>query len=288
MVKRLQIEAELRQSQKLEAVGRLASGVAHEINTPVQFVSDSIHFVGDAVRDLFGVLEKLGVVQRSVLAGTPSRDAAVEAAEAADAAELPYLAENVPKAVERALDGLGRVATIVRSMKDFAHPDQKDMTTVNLNQAVQSTLTVATHEYKYVADLETDFGVLPPVRCYAGDLNQVVLNIVVNAAHAIGDVTKGTDSRGRIHVRTYQDGDDVVVSIGDTGGGIPEDVRGHVFDPFFTTTEVGKGTGQGLFIARSVVVEKHGGLLSFETEMGKGTTFFIRLPIGGRNAAGMS
>jgi signal transduction histidine kinase len=217
--------------------------------------------------------------------GSAGADAVRDADEAARAADLPYLVENVPKAFDRALDGLERVATIVRSMKEFAHPDSREMAPVDLNRAVAATLSVANNEYKYVAELETDYGEIPPVTCHVGDVNQVVLNILVNAAHAIGDVVGGTDRKGRIHVRTRQEGDAVVVSISDTGPGIPEAVREHIFDPFFTTKEVGKGTGQGLAIARSVVVEKHGGHLEFDTEAGKGTTFHIRLPIAGKSGA---
>jgi two-component system, NtrC family, sensor kinase len=184
--------------------------------------------------------------------------------------------------VERSLDGLKRVATIVKSMKEFAHPDTAEMITVDLNHAIQSTLVIARNEYKYVADVETSFGALPPVVCYAGEINQAVLNIVVNAAHAIEDVVKGTQKRGSISVKTSIEGELVVVAIGDTGGGIPVAIRDRIFDPFFTTKEVGKGTGQGLAIARSVVVEKHGGELSLVSEVGKGTTFYIRLPYRGR------
>jgi PAS domain S-box-containing protein len=273
------LEFELHQAQKLEAVGRLAAGVAHEINTPIQFVTDSVHFLRDATADLIRVVEALQTVRRAVAQKTALEAAMSEAAEAESAAELPYLFENMPKALERSLEGLGRVTTIVRSMKVFAHPDSKEMTTVDLNQAIESTLTIARSEYKYVAELETDFGELPAVSCHAGEVNQAFLNIVVNAAHAIGDVVRGTDQKGRIVVRTRCDRDHVVISIADTGGGIPENARERIFDPFFTTKEVGKGTGQGLAISRSVV-DRHGGELTFETEMGKGTTFTIRLPVG--------
>jgi signal transduction histidine kinase len=180
--------------------------------------------------------------------------------------------------LERSVDGLSRVAELVRSMKEFAHPDQKEMVPVDLNRTVQSTLTVARNEYKYVAEVETEFGEIPQVACHAGEIGQVVLNLLVNAAHAIEDAVKGTGTKGRITVRTRQDGDGVVISISDTGAGIPEAVRNRVFDPFFTTKEVGRGTGQGLAIARNIVTQKHGGALSFETETGKGTTFLIRLP----------
>jgi signal transduction histidine kinase len=280
------LEFDLQQAQKLESVGRLASGIAHEINTPVQFVSDSVHFVRDAVGDMAGLIEKYQAVRRAVLDGTPAADAAAAAGEAEDEADLSYLLENVPKALERSLDGLQRVATIVRSMKQFAHPDQRERTTANINEAVMSTLTIARNEYKYVADVRTELDELPPVPCYVGDLNQAVLNLVVNAAHAIADVVQGTETRGEIVVRTWQEDGHACISIRDTGGGIPAHVRDRVFEPFFTTKEVGKGTGQGLAIARSVVVDKHGGQLTFESEIGRGTTFVIRIPIAAPGARG--
>jgi two-component system, NtrC family, sensor kinase len=280
------LESERRQAQKLESVGRLAAGVAHEINTPVQFVSDSVSFVRSGFGDLKALLGEYDALRSAVLTGRADARMAEAVARAEEAADLTYLLENVPKALERALEGLTRVATIVRSMKEFAHPDQKEMAPVDLNQAIRSTLTIARNEYKYVAELETDLAEIPHVTCLGGEVNQVVLNIVVNAAHAIGDAIEGTEAKGLITVRTRLDGENVLVSISDTGGGIPEHVREHVFDPFFTTKEVGKGTGQGLAIARSVVVEKHGGELWFETELGKGTTFFIRLPIRGKAQRG--
>jgi len=282
MKARLQVETDLRQAHKLESVGRLAAGVAHEINTPVQFVSDSVHFLRDATTDLMTTLGHLREVEASVLSGTPSMEAAEAASYAAEAADLPYLMEHMPKAIDRALDGLERVATIVRSMKEFAHPDAVEMAPVDLNRAIESTLVIARNEYKYVADVETAFAVLPPVRCHAGDINQAVLNIVVNAAHAIADVVAGTSDRGRITVQTALDGDDtVVVTIADTGGGIPEEIRDRVFDPFFTTKEVGRGTGQGLAIARAIVVDRHRGELTIDSTVGRGTTCHIRLPLHG-------
>jgi signal transduction histidine kinase/uncharacterized membrane protein affecting hemolysin expression len=284
------LESELAQAQKLESVGRLAAGVAHEINTPVQFVSDSVSFVREAMDDLSEIVDKYREL-RSAAEKDPAHTAADVAAaakaaeEAEDDADLDYILENAPVALDRARDGLGRVAAIVRSMKEFAHPDRKEMTASNINQAVQSTLVIASNEYKYVAEVEVDLGDVPLVNCYAGEINQVVLNLIVNAAHTIGDVVKGTDKKGKIRVATRVLGDQVEISIGDTGKGIPVDVRARIFDPFFTTKEVGKGTGQGLAIARSVVVDKHGGTLHFETELGVGTTFFIRLPINGPSAA---
>ena len=281
MRRREHVELALRQAQKLESVGRLASGIAHEINTPIQYVGDNIHFVLNAMKDLTGLIEKYRIVQRSVLEGKPSLEAAARAKEAEDAADLPFLCEDVPKALESSLEGLGRVSAIVRSMKDFAHPDQKEKESVDLNAAILSTLTIACSEYKYVAEAVTDLGELPLVICHGGDLNQAILNLIVNGAHAIADVVEGTDTKGLITVRTRNLRDSVLISISDTGSGIKPEIRDHIFDPFFTTKEVGRGTGQGLAIAWSVVVEKHGGELTFETEVGEGTTFFIRLPIGG-------
>jgi signal transduction histidine kinase len=277
-----QLELELRQAQKLESVGRLAAGVAHEINTPVQFVSDSIHFVREAMNDLVNVAEKYRVACEAALEGIFVAECAAMARRAEDEADMPYLLENLPKALDRALEGLGRVTTIVRSMKEFAHPDQKEMAFADVNQAIRSTTVIAKNEYKYVADMELELGELPPVKCHLGDLNQVVLNIIVNGAHAIADAVKDTENRGRLCVRTQQEGEMIVIAISDTGGGIPPEVQDRIFDPFFTTKEVGRGTGQGLAIARTVC-EKHGGQLTFETLAGRGTTFFIRLPIDGHD-----
>jgi signal transduction histidine kinase len=279
------LESELAQAQKLESVGRLAAGVAHEINTPVQFVSDSVSFVREAMNDLTDIVDKYRDLRTATLSGAGVAAAVKAAEDAEDNADLDYILENAPVALDRARDGLGRVAAIVRSMKEFAHPDRKEMAQVDLNQAIQSTLVIATNEYKYVAEIETGFADLPPINCFAGEINQVVLNLIVNAAHAIGDVVKGTSNKGKITVATRVQDEFVEIAVADTGKGIPVEARARIFDPFFTTKEVGKGTGQGLAIARSVIVDKHGGTLTFETEIGKGTTFFIRLPIHGPNAS---
>jgi signal transduction histidine kinase len=279
------LEHELAQAQKLESVGRLAAGVAHEINTPVQFVSDSVHFVREAMDDLAAIVDKYRELRTATESGTDVAAAAKAAEKAEDDADLDYILENAPVALDRARDGLGRVAAIVRSMKEFAHPDRKEMAQADINQAIASTLVMASNEYKYVADVETEFAELPPVNCFAGEVNQVVLNLIVNAAHAIGDVVKGTGSKGKIRIVTRLLDDSIEIAIADTGKGIPVEVRSRIFDPFFTTKEVGKGTGQGLAIARTVIVEKHGGTLHFDTELGRGTTFYIRLPIAGPAAA---
>jgi signal transduction histidine kinase len=273
------MEIELRKAKKLEAVGRLAAGIAHEINTPTQFVNDSIHFVRGAMGDLQRLIQRYQEICQVVARGGPAAEASGALAEAEEEADLPYLMQEIPGALDRAIEGLARVSTIVRSMKEFAHPGQEEIAAVDLNRAISTTLTIARNEYKYVADLETCFGDLPPVPCYAGEFNQAILNIVINAAHAVGDVVGKTGAKGRITVRTEREGDFALVSISDTGAGIPPAIRDRIFDPFFTTKEVGRGTGQGLPIARSVIVDKHGGQLTFETEVGKGTRFLVRLPL---------
>jgi len=268
-----QLQIELHQAQKLEAVGRLAAGIAHEINTPVQFIGDNSRFLAEA----FAAHEEL--LRRYREASRPEAQEALRLAE--EELELGYLAEQVPKTFARTEEGVKRIATIVRAMKEFAHPDRGDMIAADLNRGIQATLEVARNEYKYVADVETDLGELPPVLCHAGDLNQVVLNVVVNAAHAIADAVKGTQGRGVIRVTTRREGGEAVVAISDTGGGIPETIRNKIFDPFFTTKEVGRGTGQGLAVARAIV-SRHRGSIGFECRPGRGTTFTIRIPIEGK------
>jgi two-component system NtrC family sensor kinase len=251
-------------SDRLESIGRLAAGVAHEINTPIQYLSDSVSFIRDGVKELLEYIDAL----RASMPQPPEPDENVE-----------DLRKEMPPALLLVADGLTRIAEIVRSMKDFAHADQNEMCEVDLNRTIASTLVIARSEYKPVAEVETSFGQIPPITCHAGQINQVVLNIVVNAAHAIADKVQRTGAIGKITVGTRVEGSHVVIAIGDTGGGIPEAIRSNVFDPFFTTKEVGRGTGQGLSIARAVIVKGHGGELDFTTEMGKGTTFFIRLPL---------
>jgi PAS domain S-box-containing protein len=275
-------EMELRHAQKLESVGRLASGIAHEINTPIQFVGDNTRFLQDSFAGLQTLLSKYQELRDAAASGAASPELLAEVRRVEEASDCAYLLEEIPKALTQTLDGVTRVATIVRAMKDFAHPESKEKAATDLNKALLSTLTVARNELKYVADVETDLGELPLVVCNISDLNQVFLNLLVNAAHAIGEVVKGTGEKGKIRVRTVAEGKTVLITITDTGCGIPEGIRSKVFDPFFTTKEVGRGTGQGLAIARSVVVERHKGTLTFESEVGKGTTFYVRLPVNSR------
>ncbi len=276
------IDAELRLAQKLEAVGQLAAGIAHELNTPIQYVGDTLQFLESSVAQI----RAYGLVAAAVtdeLARQPGCEAPVaRLREAAEEADLEYLFPRLPEAFARATEGVERVGALVRAVKEFAHPDELEVVPSDLNRAVETTLTVAKNEYKYVARVRTELGAVPPVTCHLGQITQVLVNLVVNAAHAIADARRAEP--GEIVVRTVRDGSDVVISVEDDGVGIPPEVQPRIFDPFFTTKEVGRGTGQGLAIAHAVV-ERHGGALTFSTELGRGTTFLLRLPIGGAVAA---
>ena len=273
------LEVQLRHAQKMEAIGQLAAGIAHEINTPVQYINDNLKFLEEAFQDLGEVFSKEGAfVQRAFVDSFLSSEAR-SLAEWVEAKDTGYLLEEVPKALQQSKEGVRRVATIIQAMKVFSHPGTEGRSAVDLNQALENTVLVARNEWKYVAELELDLDPdLPKAEVFPGEINQAFLNLIVNAAHAIEEVVAPSGTKGLIRIRTRRDGDWVEVRIQDTGCGIPEDIRSRIFDPFFTTKSVGKGTGQGLSIVHSVVV-KHGGTVSFETEDGKGTTFIVRLPV---------
>lgn len=276
------LESQLRHAQKLESIGQLAAGIAHEINTPTQYVGDNTRFIRDAFADINNVLEKYDELLNAVKKGKLDTELILKVEEEKEISDLEYLTAELPKAIQQSLEGVSRIARIVQSMKDFAHPGSTEMKAVDLNRAIESTITVARNEWKYVADLETELDEsLPLVPCFLSEFNQVVLNMVINASHSIGDVVgDGSQGKGKIKITTTKVNDDwAEVRISDTGAGIPAAIQNKVFDPFFTTKDVGKGTGQGLAISHTVVVDKHNGKLSFETEEGKGTTFIIQLPL---------
>jgi PAS domain S-box-containing protein len=285
------LERQLAQAQKLESIGQLAAGIAHEINTPTQYIGDNVRFLDDAFRDLSRVWVKCNQLCRTVDEGGvpegPQAEVVEDVVTAFKQADLEFLVEEIPKAIGQSLEGVERVARIVRSMKVFSHPGSEEMQAIDLNQAIRSTLTVSRNEWKYVAEAVTDLAPnLPMVTCLPAECNQVLLNLVINAAHAISEkLGEGSTEKGIIRISTRRDEDHVEIRLEDTGTGIAPQFRAKVFDPFFTTKALGRGTGQGLAIAYSVVVEKHGGTIHFETEVGKGTTFIIRLPINQRQAS---
>lgn len=275
------LESQLVQAQKLEAIGQLAAGIAHEINTPIQYVGDNTRFFKDAFRDLNLLLQKYEELHQAVHSGTGTDGLMEEIQTLCQKVDPDYLVKEIPKAIQQTLEGVDRVANIVRAMKEFSHPGIKEKSAVNLNRAIENTITVARNEWKYVAEMETDLDPsLPPIPCFPGEVNQVFLNMIINAAHAIADALGSPSTgKGKITIRTRHDDRFAEVRIRDTGTGIPPEIQTRIFDPFFTTKQVGKGTGQGLAIAHSVIVKKHGGTIHFQTEVGQGTTFIIRLPL---------
>ena len=275
------LDDQLRSAQKMEAIGHLAAGVAHEINTPIQYIGDNTTFLKDSWNQIADVLSAAQRLRDEAAKGPVSAAAISSFDVCQKQADVEYLAQEVPRAIDQTLDGVQRVAKIVGAMKEFSHPGSQEKRAVDLNRAIETTVTVSRNEWKYVADVRTHLDPkLPLVPCLVGEVNQVLLNLLVNAAHAISDVVqKKEGTRGVITISTRSDDDSVEISIADTGTGIPENVRDKVFDPFFTTKELGKGTGQGLMLAHAVVVKKHGGRIWFDTEVGKGTTFYIRLPL---------
>jgi PAS domain S-box-containing protein len=281
ITERKNIEQQLMHSQKLEAIGELAAGIAHEINTPTQFISDNTFFIQDAFSKIIILLNKYTQLQEMNKAGLLKPELINELDDMIKDINLGYLVEEIPVAIEETQNGLRRVTEIVKSIKTFSHPDTKEKVSVDINKMIMSTVTVSKNEWKYVAEMETNFDDdMPPVPCYPGEFNQVVLNLIINAAHTIGEASgNGNKNMGKISISTRHDGDWAEIRISDTGTGIPEKIRSRIFEPFFTTKEVGKGTGQGLSITHSVVVKKHNGQITFDTVTGKGTTFIIRLPI---------
>lgn len=278
---RQRMELQLRQSQKLESIGQLAAGIAHEINTPTQYVGDNTRFVRDSFAAVAKVLDSHEALLDAARAGAVTPELVARTEQIFMTSDLAYLREQIPQALTETLEGVSRVSKIVHAMKEFSHPGGKEKTPADLNKAIESTVTVTNNEWKYVADMKLELDpALPFVPCFLGEFNQTILNLIVNAAHAIGDVVKKTPgARGLITIQTKCDGDHVQIRVTDTGTGIPVAARPKIFEPFFTTKEVGKGTGQGLAMVYGSVVSRHGGTVTFETEIGRGTTFIICLPV---------
>jgi PAS domain S-box-containing protein len=278
---RIKFEAQLHQSQKMEAIGQLAAGIAHEINTPAQFVGDNTRFLQDAFSDLVAACNLYKDSINAAQDGPLSAEHIEKVEAQIEELDIAYLEEEVPLAIEQTLKGVDRITHIVQAMKIFAHPGGDEKEPIDINKEIEKTITITRNEWKYVASLKTDFDTaLPTVPCHRAEFNQVILNLIVNAAHAIGDANADNSSeKGTIAIRTSQSENRAEIRISDTGAGIPEHIRHRIFDLFFTTKEPGRGTGQGLAIAHSVIVDKHDGSIDIETEENEGTTFVIRLPI---------
>ena len=275
------LESQLRQAQKLEAIGQLAAGIAHEINTPIQFIGDNTKFLEKCYADVGQMIRLCLRVREESAAGAPSSDTIAELNRVTESGDFSHLVGEIIHAITDSLEGVRRVAKIVQAMKEFSHPSTVDKYAIDINRAIETTITVARNEWKYVAEMRTDLDyTLPSVPCLAGEFNQVILNLLINAAHSIADVVgDSADHKGTITVTTKRDGEWVEIRIQDTGKGIPDEIRTRVFEPFFTTKGLGKGTGQGLALAHTVIVKNHGGKIWFDGEVGKGTTFFVRLPL---------
>jgi PAS domain S-box-containing protein len=281
MRERERIAIELRLAQKLESVGRLAAGIAHEINTPIQYVGDSAYFLKSAVADLQQLTEVYRGAVEALFRGESPQLVRANLTQIDALVDKQFIDVEIPQAFARTLEGVERVTSIVRAMKEFAHPDAQEQSPADINHAIETTLLVARNEYKYHARVDTELRELPAVVCNVNELNQVFLNLIVNAAHAIESAGRDASS-GLIQIRTNAVEESVEIIIEDNGCGIPQENLDRVFDPFFTTKEIGKGTGQGLAIARSIVVEKHAGTIAVDSAVGNGTKMTLRLPTAGR------
>lgn len=276
VTQRRKIQQQLVQLQNLQSIGQLASGIAHELNTPIQYINDNLHFLQSAFADLCKLIQQ----NKELLCTFGDSEMNALYDHALETLDVEFLVEEVPAAIGQSIEGSDRVSAIVRAMKEFVHPAETSMVPVDLNRVVEHSLTVARHEWKYVADVESQLDMaLPMVQCQGNEMHQVILNLIVNAAHAVSNTIGDGQEKGKITITTRNAIDHAEIRITDTGGGIPEEIRDRIFDPFFTTKGIGKGTGQGLALAHAAVVQTHRGTIDFESELGVGTTFIVRLPM---------
>ena len=282
LTERLRMEQDMRQAHRFEAVGQLAAGVAHEINTPMQYIGDNTSFLRTTVERLLGVVESFETLIGDCEAGSVTLSQVQECKKKLSSAKIPFLKKQAPVAIEQSLQGIAHVSSIIQGLKEFSHPGGEEKVTVDLNHVAKTAATVTRNEWRYhsTLDLIPKEG-LPVILGHPQELGQMLINLIVNAAHAIESAhgAKEGPPQGRIVISTEEINGFVELQIKDNGAGIPEAIKNRVMDPFFTTKEVGKGTGQGLALAHNVVVEKHRGQLFFESEEGRGTTFFVRLPL---------
>ncbi len=272
--------------QKFDSIGVLAAGVAHELNTPTQYVTDNVGFLERGLAALLQVIDT--ALQTAERVRTEGRADLVRELDAVvERARLDYLRKQIPRAVEQSLEGLEHVASIVRAMKEFSHPEIGTREHVNLGELIDTTVTLARNEWKYVAEVVTDIDpALPLVPCLRQQLSQAILNLIVNAAHAVKQrsAAEGRD-KGHIVIGAQLRGVEVEIRVTDDGTGIAPEIRSRIFDPFFTTKPVGQGTGQGLALVFATIVKKHHGQVRVESQVGRGTAMILQIPLASPAAA---
>ena len=278
VTEKIRIENQLALSQKMESVGQLAAGIAHEINSPMQFVGDNTYFLKDAFENIFNFIN---AVNNSIEENLEYKNLKNQIVKFKEEFDIEYLLNEIPISIDRTQTGIDRVSKIVLAMKNFAHPSGKQKMYSNINHGIEVTITISKNEWKYVSDLETDLDDnLPNVLCIIDEINQVILNMIINAAHSIEEkLGKNPIEKGKIHISTRKNENKVQIRIKDSGKGISKENLARIFDPFFTTKPVGRGTGQGLAIAHDIIVNKHNGAIEVESEVGDGAVFIITLPI---------
>jgi len=264
----------------LTSLGELSAKITHKINTLIQFIASNISFIQEAFNSILEPVKMYGSLIERLQQSEEFTELLTEIAEQEDKTDIDYFGDEVPKALSQTSDGVERVSQLVGGLKGFAHStDSTEKASVNINEIINNTLIVCKNAYKYVAEIDLDLGDVPAVPLHHGDMRQVILDLIVNAAQAVEDAKGSNDSLGKISISTRFKDNELVITVSDSGGGIPEDVASRIFDPFFTTKEVGRGSGQGLAITRNIIHDKHGGRLSFQTEVGVGTSFSITIPL---------
>ena len=278
---RIKLEKQLRQSRTLESIGTLASGIAHEINTPMQYIQDNTLFFSEGVINIFEVINTYQKIIKECIQNDKMNEIIEEADKILKDADIEYLRQEIPSAIKQSLEGIERVKKIINAMKFFSHVDTETMAKADINKAIESAVLVSKNVWKYTAEIKTDLDpLLPEIKCYISEINQAMMNLIVNSSNAISDVFRdGTDGKGFINISSRKDNNTIVISVEDNGSGIPEEIKDRIFDPFFTTKDVGKGTGQGLSIVYDIIVNKHKGKIDVDSKVGEGTIFTIRLPI---------
>jgi PAS domain S-box-containing protein len=283
ITEKYRVESQTVLSQKMEAIGQLAAGIAHEINTPIQYIGDNLKFLNKAFSKYTEMLD----VYNQVLEDHRERQVAADDFSQIDAIrrqkKIAHYGNEIPAAIQEALDGTERVRKIVLAMREFSHPSEKEKKLADINHGIETTIAISRNEWKYCAEMQTDLDPeLPPVNCQIDEINQVILNMIVNAAQAIQEkIQVGSGQKEVISISTRLEQNQALIIVRDTGPGIPEPIRERIFDPFFTTKGIGKGTGQGLSLAHNIIVKKHQGKISVESEVGRGTAFTIALPLSG-------